>query len=116
MMFDRGRLVVDQLRARYRCLIGVVRCRTWLVRVNLQVSDRFSRRPVMMSSPEVPGGPVAEPTRVPGVERLAEDADLAVSLAALSRLSSARLDLEDLLTEVAAGARCGPSRAPRVPG
>jgi len=58
----------------------------------------------MISSPEVPGGPVAEPTRVPGVERLAEDADLAVSLAALSRLSSARLGLEDLLTEVAAGA------------
>ena len=34
-------------------------------------------------------------------ERAAEDDDLAESLAALSRLSSARLGLEDLLTQVA---------------
>ena len=78
----------------------------------------------MMSSPEVPrelAEPRGEPApalgsagrsevlageadSVPGAQRLAEDADLAVSLAALSRLSSARLGLEDLLTEVAAGA------------
>jgi len=77
----------------------------------------------MMSSPEVPrelAEPRGEPApalgsgrskvlageadSVPVAQRLAEDADLAMSLAALSRLSSGRLGLEDLLTEVAAGA------------
>jgi transcriptional regulator with GAF, ATPase, and Fis domain len=55
-------------------------------------ADRGSSRPVGDSSPAA--GDLAQ--------RAAEDDDLADSLTALSRLSSVRLDLEELLTRVAA--------------
>ena len=56
-------------------------------------------------SHEVPGRPIgADPAELEQFaldQAAAEDDDLAASLAALSRLSSGRLSLEDLLTQVA---------------